>query len=103
MKYNLTGGFNDSNAHRPHISCPIKSRKYLKGTQVEACPALHHGVCSGTLKTQKAFFVYKLLIMLMTLCSPAQGHFSIDHTETKNKVTTLRICACARLTEMKEM
>lgn len=103
MKYNPTGGFNDYNAHRPHISCPIKSHKYLKETQVEACPALHHGVRSGALKNPKALFVYKPLIMLMTLCCRT-GHFSIDHrNKDQNKVTTLRIFACARLKEMKEM
>lgn len=88
---------------QPHISPPLKSRKYLKETQVEACPALHHSVCSSALKTQRPFFVYKPLIMLMTLRSHI-GYFSIDHSNRdQNKVTTLRICACARLKEMKEM
>lgn len=39
MKYNLTRGYNDSNAHRRHFSYPIKSCKYLKEARVEACPA----------------------------------------------------------------
>lgn len=27
-----------THTHRPHFSCPIKLRKYLRETQVEACP-----------------------------------------------------------------
>lgn len=34
MKYNQAAGFNHYNAHRTHISWPIKPRKYLKATQV---------------------------------------------------------------------
>lgn len=103
MKYNLTGGFNDFNAHRPHISCPIKSRKYLKETRVETCPASTSRCAQWCLENPEVFFVYKPLITLMTLCSRT-GHFSIDHTDKdQKKVTTLRICVCARLTEMKEM
>lgn len=54
-------------------------------------------------ESQRPFSVYQPLIMLMTLCSHS-GRFSIDHRDKdQNKVTTLRICACARLKEMKEM
>lgn len=60
-------------------------------------------VCNSALKTQRAFFVYKPVIMLMTPRSHI-GYFSIDQGDRhQNKVTTLEICACARLKEMKEM
>lgn len=98
--------------HRTHFSYPIKSCKYLKEAQVEACPAfflffcvcaffffLHHCVCSGA--CLQAIFVYKLLITLMTPRSHTR-HFSIDH-RGQNKGTTLGICVCARLRRMKEM
>lgn len=89
--------------HTGHIFLAPLSHINTWRKQVEACPALHHGVCSGALKKPKALFVYKPLIMLMTLCCHT-GHFSIDHrNKDQNKVTTLRIFACARLKEMKEM
>lgn len=41
--------------------------------------------CSGALENPKAFSVYKPLIMLMTLHTPMQAHFSIDHSDKDQK------------------
>lgn len=58
-------------------------------------------VINGALKTQLPF-VYKALVMLMTLF-PNIVYFIIDHTQRhKNAPTPLRICACTRLREMKQ-
>lgn len=93
--------------HTGHIFlAPLSHVNTWRKHKLRHARPLHRCVCvcvQWCLENPKAFFVYKLLIMLMTLCSHA-GHFSIDHRDKdQNKVTTLRICVCARLTEMKEM
>lgn len=93
-KYNPAGALNDytTHMHRSHISPHVKSRKYLKEMQVEACLALHHAVSSGALRNPKAFFVYKPLITLMTLGSHT-GNLSIYHVDgDRAQVAALGIC-----------
>lgn len=102
-------GWNTTRLHvwmipqKPHISAPVKSRKYLKGTQVKACPALHHAVSGGALKNPAALFVYKPLIVLMPPRSPYLPSLNRSHRQRPKHSDELRICACARLEGMREM
>lgn len=102
-------GWNTTRLHvwmipqKPHISAPVKSRKYLKGSQVKACPALHHAVSGGALKNPAAFFVYKSLIVLMPPRSPYLPSLNRSHRQRPKHSDELRICACARLEGMREM
>lgn len=83
--------------HRPHLSWPIKPRKYLKGTQVGARPASHPAAFSrASSNSQQPLF----------FCLQASNHVNntrIDHVDqARNKVTRRGLCARARLKEMKE-
>lgn len=86
--------------HTGHIFlAPLSHVNTWRKHKLRHAQLLHQGVCSGA--CLEVVFVYKLLIMLMTPCSHT-GHFSIDHRD-QNNAMMLRICVCARLTEMKEM
>lgn len=98
MKYNQAAGFNHYNAHRTHISWPIKPRKYLKATQVGTSFTSLCAQCCLDADFFSPFFCLQTSNPVNDTLPPYRLFLkSITETKGRYKVTTLRMRVRARL------